>query len=278
MYRVRESILHEYQNMTSVEQSVADFFLRNEEELDFSSRNIAGTLYTSEATLSRFAQKCGYKGYRDFIFDYKRELAEEARDKNIGELAKRVRNTYSRLLENEFQSLDEGVVKNVAEMLCRYPRVFVCGLGSSGLAAREFYLRFMRLGLDVQALTDTQVISMRVSMCNEETMVIGLSLSGKSKEILDAMRAAKKKGAATTFITADTETEMVNVCDEVLYVASDLNLDGGTAISPQFPILMLMDVLYTYYLKNDTKEKTRRWQETLSALRYDTSHSDSKDP
>lgn len=275
MYRVRENILHEYERMTSVERCVADFFLQNEEEQDFSSRNIAGILYTSEATLSRFAQKCGYKGYRNFIYDYKRELAEENRDKNIGELTKKVRNTYTRLLEDEFQYLNETAVKNVAEMLCKYSRVLVCGLGSSGFVAREFYLRFMRLGLDVQALTDTQVISMRVAMCSEETMVIGLSLSGKTKEILDAMQAAKDKGAATTFITADRETRMINVCDEVLFVASDLNLDGGTAISPQFPILMLMDVLYTYYLKNDTKEKTRRWQETLSALKYDRDHENS---
>lgn len=272
MHRVRDSILCEYEHMTAVEQSVADFFLKNEELRDFSSRNVAGMLYISEATLSRFAQKCGYKGYRNFIYDYKRELEEELQDRNIGELTKRVRNTYTRLLEREFQQLDEEKIKNVAEMLCRHSRVLVCGLGSSGFVAREFYLRFMRLGLDVQALTDTQVISMSVAMCQKGMMVIGLSLSGKTQVILDAMQVAKEKGAATAFITADRETRMVGICDEVLFVASDLNLEGGTAISPQFPILMLMDVLYTYYLKNDTKEKRKRWQDTMAALRRSGEH------
>ncbi len=63
---------------------------------------------------------------------------------------------------------------------------------------------------------------------------------------------------------------MKSVCDEVLLVAGDRNMDTGTEISPQFPILMLMDVLYMYYLKNDTKEKTRRWNETLKALLWES--------
>ena len=60
--------------MTAVERSVADFFIGNKDDMDFSSKNISRVLYVSEATLSRFSQKCGYKGYREFIFSYERDL------------------------------------------------------------------------------------------------------------------------------------------------------------------------------------------------------------
>ncbi len=266
MGKVRDSILRVYKNMTPVERGIADFFMSNETQMDFSSRNVAGLLYISEATLSRFAQKCGYEGYRKFIYDYEKELEETIREKNISVLSKKVWKTYARLLEDEFQQLDEERVKHAAEMLGRYSRVLVCGMGSSGYAAREFYLRFMRLGLDVQALTDSQVISMSVAMSGRSTLVIGVSLSGRTREILDAMRTAAERRAATVFITSDRDTTMESVCDEVLYVAADRDLDGGTAISPQFPILMLMDVLYTYYLKNDATDKIGRWRETLEAI------------
>ena len=69
MGKVQDRILRVYENMTVAERSIADFFMSNEEPMDFSSRNVARMLYISEATLSRFAQKCGYEGYRKFIYD-----------------------------------------------------------------------------------------------------------------------------------------------------------------------------------------------------------------
>lgn len=266
MEKVRDRIIEAYDSMTTVERGVADFFLKNEDLMDFSSRNISGLLYISEPTLSRFAQKCGYDGYRKFIYDYEKEIAEAIRERNISELSRRVKGTYERLLNEEFQQLEEEKVKKVSEMLGKAEKVYVCGRGSSGFAAREFYLRFMRLGLEVQALTDPQVISMIAAVSGPETLVIGISLSGHTEEILGALTTAKSRNASAVLITSDRDTAMKSVCDEVLLVAGDRNMDTGTEISPQFPILMLMDVLYMYYLKNDTKEKTRRWNETLKAL------------
>lgn len=67
MGSVKHLMMEEYENMTSVEQSIADFFIKNEEYMDFSARNISRILYISNATLSRFAKKCGYKGYRELV-------------------------------------------------------------------------------------------------------------------------------------------------------------------------------------------------------------------
>lgn len=63
-----------YSNLTTVEKSIANFFITNKEASDFASRKIAKLLYVSEATLSRFAQKIGYSGYREFIFNYTKDL------------------------------------------------------------------------------------------------------------------------------------------------------------------------------------------------------------
>ena len=69
----KQTIEASYKKMTAVERSVADFFIGNKDDMDFSSKNISRVLYVSEATLSRFSQKCGYKGYREFIFSYERD-------------------------------------------------------------------------------------------------------------------------------------------------------------------------------------------------------------
>ena len=51
-----------YDNFTAVEKSIADFFIQNQEKVELSSKAMADRLFVSEASLSRFAQKCGYRG------------------------------------------------------------------------------------------------------------------------------------------------------------------------------------------------------------------------
>ena len=40
-----------YDNFTTVERSIADFFIYNREEMDFSAKAVAGKLFVSEASL-----------------------------------------------------------------------------------------------------------------------------------------------------------------------------------------------------------------------------------
>lgn len=48
MGKVQDSILRVYENMNAVERSIADFFMSNEEPMDFSSRNVAGMISSGE--------------------------------------------------------------------------------------------------------------------------------------------------------------------------------------------------------------------------------------
>lgn len=63
-----------YNSFTPLEKGIADFFISNKGEEDLSSKNVSTHLYVSEASLSRFAKKCGYNGYREFIFTTNREM------------------------------------------------------------------------------------------------------------------------------------------------------------------------------------------------------------
>ena len=63
-----------YDNFTTVEKNIADFFIQNRERVDFSARSVAERLFVSEASLSRFAKKCGYRGYREFVYQYEQTL------------------------------------------------------------------------------------------------------------------------------------------------------------------------------------------------------------
>ena len=160
------------------------------DDMDFSSKNISRVLYVSEATLSRFSQKCGYKGYREFIFSYERDLKfeqkSEGTEKDVGLFARRVQNSYQKLLQENFRILDEEQVRRVAGMLNISKRVLIFGIGNSGYAAEEFQLRFMRIGMDVNAVTDSHMMKIGAALAGEETLVIAITLSGETAQVLYA--------------------------------------------------------------------------------------------
>ena len=66
-----------YEKLTPLEKNIADFFIQNQEKMDFSAKAIAERLYVSEASLSRFAKKCGYRGYREFVYQYEETFVDK---------------------------------------------------------------------------------------------------------------------------------------------------------------------------------------------------------
>lgn len=259
--------------MTAVEKSIADFFINNHEMLDFASRKIAKLLYVSEATLSRFAQKCGYSGYREFIFSYTRDLAEElkapAAEEDISTITTKVKDTYSFLLQKCFSALNEDQIQAIDVTLSHAEKVYVFGVGSSGYAALEFQLRFMRLGMNVSAVTDTQMMRICASLADEHTLIFSLSLSGNQPDILDSIRIAKEKGAHTICLSATPSSALAQASDELVLVGAVADLDTGTLVSPQFSLLVVIDVLYAYYTASNSFSKFQKYHETLQAVKPD---------
>lgn len=258
-----------YGSLTAVERSIADFFIQNRTERDFSAKHIAQLLFVSEASLSRFAQKCGYKGYREFVFHYVNGLEEQ--DRRIGQITKSVLNTYQELLSKSFSLLNESQMHNIAEMLTKAEKVFVYGMGSSGLAAQEIRLRFMRLGLSIEAITDSHIMKINTALVLPQHLVIGISISGQTKEVISSLKQAHKRGAKTLLITANNDFTFTSFCDEMLLVAVTKNLVGGNVISPQFPVLIMVDIFFSYFLNADYYQKLAYYTDTLSALSEENS-------
>lgn len=270
MDHVEQSIIRNirdaYDTLTSVEKNIADYFISNTEAEVFSSKNIAAKLFVSEASLSRFAKKCGYKGFREFSYDYEKAILSRNAKNDIPFLTKQVFITYQELLDKSYKLVDDQMIQRIANLFSECRRVVVYGKGSSGYAAEEVALRFMRMGLYIEAITDTHIMKMTSALVDEDVLVIGLSLSGTTEEVVSAMKNAKASGAKVFMITSNQSEELKEFCDEIMYIANTKHMDGGTMISPQFPILVMTDMLFAYFVNNDFELKEKKHRATLSAL------------
>lgn len=180
-----------YENFTALEKNIADFFMKNEEKMDFSAKEIAKHLFVSEASLSRFAKKCGFRGYREFIYQY--EESFEEKNKELTGHTRTVLNMYQELLNKTYSLMDEAQIIRICEKLGQAKRVFVCGKGSSGLAAREMRLRFMRIGVDINSIQDPDLMRMQAVFQKEGCLVIGISISGESEDVCYLLEESKNE-------------------------------------------------------------------------------------
>lgn len=259
-----------YDSFTNVEKNVADFFLNNQRRIDFSARNVAKEIFVSEASLSRFAKKCGFHGYREFIYQYEKTFTQKS--EFVANSTRMVLNTYQELLNKTYSLMDEAQIARVVQYLFEAERVVACGKGSSGFAASEMESRFMRIGVDIDSLQDTDRMRMQAVFLNKESLVCGFTLSGETQEVLYLLREAHKKGAKTVIFTANDKDSYADFCSEVVLVASLSYLNHGNVISPQFPILVMIDTIYNFYVSNDKYEKAEMYDDTLRALESGNTH------
>lgn len=253
-----------YNNFTMVEKNIADFFIHNHEKMDFSAKTVAAKLFVSEASLSRFAKKCGYRGYREFVYQYEETLVEK-KESMTGN-TRMVLNAYQELLNKTYSLVDEEQIGRIGKYLNQAERVFVCGKGSSGLAASEMELRFMRIGVDIDSLQDSDRMRMQAVFQDKRCLVFGISISGETEGVRYLLREAHKRGAKTVMITAQNKDSYAEYCSEVLLLSSLRHLNHGNVISPQFPILVMLDLIYSYYVEQDKPKKESFHDNTLRAL------------
>lgn len=254
-----------YSNFTDSEKKIADYFINNKEKGDFSAQKIVDELYVSLASLTRFAKKCGFKGYREFIYQYQKSIADNYI--TVDNLTEKVFNTYGELLKKAYSLIDEEQIVRICKRIMQSKKVYVYGIGSSGIVAREFKIRFMRLGLNVEYIVDEHIMKMNGALLDEDCLVIGITLSAKIGLIRESLEIAKSKKAKTIIITSNNDYKLRDFCDEILLVAVKENLEVGNIISPQFPILLVIDVLYAHFLDLDYTNKTNIFQDTLSIIK-----------
>ena len=254
-----------YEKYTETERYIADYFLKQARPERLSAELVSKELSVSVASLSRFAKKCGFGGYREFTYEFRNSYVEKSAVEQ--QQSRLVLDTYQNLLNKIYSLLDEGQIHRIVTELKWARRVFVCGRGSSGLAAEEMATRFRWIGIDMTALRDNEDMRMQSVFLNRHDRMIGLSLSGTKSEILYMLDRGFQQGARTMLITGKNRQTYEDFCNEVLLVPSLQHLNHGNLISPQFPLLLMIDILYAAYVNDDRMRIEKIQREVQRTLR-----------
>ena len=202
-----ESILplieSKYEELTEVEKIIAEYFLETE-DTDLTSKTVSNKLFISEAALTRFAKKLNLSGYREFVYKY--QSSRQSNFKRKKDIGLPVFDSYREILLKSYNLYNYKDYEKLAEAMLNVDRIYIYGVGSSGYLATEFAQRLIRLGLDAEAITDTHMLLLNSVRLKRDSLVMGISYSGKSIEVIAGLKKAGEKGCKTVlFVANDSE-------------------------------------------------------------------------
>ncbi len=157
---------------------------------------------TSEPTVLRFCRALGFRGYHDLKIQLAQDLVPEV--KNIHEdvtpeddaatLVRKVLNTNALAIEDTLDTLDPALVERAIRVLARAKRIEFFGFGGSAAVAMDAYHKFFRLGIPCGWQDDPHMQAMSAALMTARNVVVAISHSGSTKDIVESLEIAKASG------------------------------------------------------------------------------------
>lgn len=174
---------------------------------------LAKTVGVSEPTVIRFCRALGYDGYHVF----KQALSESlnagvpfihsnvSESDNTKDITNKVITQASAALLKTKESLSPKAVEQAVKLLLKSSKVLCIGHGASHVVALDIQHKFVRIGVTVSVFSDHHVHSLAASLMSKKDVLIAVSHTGRSLDILDSVSFAKANGASIiSFTTKDS--------------------------------------------------------------------------
>lgn len=266
-------LMEQYKNkFTKSELKLYHYITENFEQIVYQSlTEIAIACHVGEATVLRFCRKLGYKGYQEFKLFLAQELSTHEKNGHDDTYMDKVRKNMMRAVDDTYELVDDKRLQEAIDSIYEAKTVVVFGVSSSGIAGLDMQNRLMRIGMNIETITDSHNQVIRSNSVTSDTVIIAISLTGSTKDVIEAVKIGKNNGATIIAITNYTESPLTSDADIVLLTSAKENpLDSGSLVS-KVSQLFVIDLLCTgITMKNYEKAKQTKEQiaQTISYKLY----------
>jgi len=260
------------------ERRVAEAVLRKPEAVIYMTlSDLAHEAKVSEPTVVRFSRSAGSDGFQSFKIRLAQSLATDSvyADLDItpeegaeGYAAKVFKTTLDTLAQVH-QNLDIATLERAIDAIAGAGRLEFFGLGASGAVATDAYHKFFRLVSSCAVYTDSHMQLMSASALVPGDVVIAISHTGRSRELLEVTPIALDAGATVIAIT-DPDSPLAARSSMVLNVRVREDTDHFTPMISRIAHLLIIDTLAVGVARRGgsaTAERLQRMKESLLVAR-----------
>ena len=221
---VLEVIKEQYENIFSAEKKVAAFVLQNPQKaVECNVSELAKYSKVSDATVVRMCHHIGYTGYYQFRITLARDVGKqqynsiesiESKDSveaMFGEFAKAMLVIGRRL--------DLEVMRGCVNLLKSCKVAHIMAVGNTSPLAQYMGFRLGRLGIKRTYNVAPEYFMNHVNLADEGDILVAISQSGTSKQVIQGLELGKEKGLKSMLITAFPQSPAAALADYVLLSA-----------------------------------------------------------
>ena len=258
--------------MTKSGRIVADYLTAHAEDAQYLSiSSLAKACGVAEATIFRFCRSLGFEGFNEMRI----VLAQASPPPAPGAGARLQPGTETRVLLDHAAGtitaaisgsrsvLDPVAVDTAATLLQRARQVFCWGQGGSGVLAEAIWSRFATISTKFRTGGDSHMQLTTASLMGPEDVLLFVSYSGATRDMMQILKAAHGNGVRVILITHFADAPGASLADVVLLCgARESPLDAGS-IPVKASVLYVAEVLALRYTL-DNQELTALSRDRVS--------------
>jgi 6-phospho 3-hexuloisomerase len=125
-------------------------------------------------------------------------------------------------IQKTIEKLDDSQVDAMIDAIATADRIFLMGVGRSGLVSKAFAMRLVHLGLTAHVIGETTTPSI-----NKGDLLIAVSGSGTTSSVVKAVEIAKGIGTKVLAVTSYPNSQVGKLADYVVKIEGRTKLDAS---------------------------------------------------
>ncbi len=232
---------------------VADLVLADPSRiLEKSVGEAAALAGVSQPTVIRFCVAVGFSGYQEFKLRLAQSLplgraathSVISGTDSLSGVADKIFEYTMTSLDWARQHLDGAALEAAVAMLAEATAIEVFGFGASAIVSEDMQQKFPLFGVPCRAQADSHQQIMTASMLRPGDVVVVISNTGRTRQIVEAAEVARESGGKVLGIVG-AEGPVSAVCDVTLLVETLDNTNVYTPTTSRIAALVLVDILST---------------------------------
>ncbi|WP_068088070.1 MurR/RpiR family transcriptional regulator [Polycladidibacter stylochi] len=261
------------------QEKVAHFVLSNPEEVtNLRLSDIAAKAEVSEPSVIRFCVSVGYSGFQELKIEIAKSLAYASTashsaisaDDGPDEVIAKIFDFNMHSLNRVRSKLSEEQILSAVDIITTAQQIQFFGLGASGISAIDAQQKFPLFGKPCGAVTDSHQMIVTAAMLRPGDVVIAISNTGATREILQACRVAQMQGAKVIGLSGSLDKPLAQRCDCPIVIETLENTDLYTPTISRIAAMIVIDIISTLVsmrLTDEHQDKIIEMKRTLSDVR-----------
>lgn len=248
-----------FDGLTFSEEKLSNYIQEHREEIrNLTSQELADAVGVGQSTVIRFSQKLGYGNYKKMIADISMDNPDAYVDLEIDdqestvETMEKLREQYNLILDMTFDMNKSDDVDLAVDFLYNARKIIIAGFSVRNNCFADYFAhRLSYIGLDAYHHDHTTMIYSALNQCNDQDVIIVLSESGETRDMVNFAKLAKKRGMKVISITKVSENTIKALSDINFKLVEYGNRTFLRTNLIRSSLLAVFDMIYLNLLKKD---------------------------